>query len=86
MSRRNRLSTCSRCGREYEGDDACDHSTPVDVAFRTDEQSADEVPVSLDEMLSANAEDADVCAWLRSARPGDVYHGGLIVTCVEVAS
>lgn len=22
------ISTCSRCGREYEGEDACDHSTP----------------------------------------------------------
>ena len=41
-------------------------------------------PASLAEMLTVNADDTDLCLWLRRAVPGDFYNGGgEYCRCVE---
>lgn len=56
------------------------------IAFVTDEMVSADEPATLDEMLAANIDDAHVSSWLRSARPGDRYVGGLVVLCVEASA
>jgi hypothetical protein len=38
--------------------------------------SVDGMAYSLASMLEANRDDADICAWLRSARIGDEFQAG----------
>ncbi len=41
-------------------------------------------PVSLADLLAANADDAEVCEWARSAKPGDSFPA--LVECRAVAA
>lgn len=56
-----------------------DEALPVvDPAFEIDGRM-----VRLDDVLDANADDDDFCAWARQARPGDVYPAVADVRCVS---
>jgi hypothetical protein len=41
-------------------------------------------PVSLADMLAANADDAELCEWARGAKPGDTFPA--LVECRAVAA
>lgn len=59
--------------------------------MKQDDQQADTRTFDFDgatytaaQMLAANAHDDDVCTWVASAKPGDVYVGIVPVECREV--
>lgn len=39
-----------------------------------------------EQMLKANADDPDLCDWIRGAKPGDLFPDGAQCLCVEGAS
>ena len=67
--------------------------TPLQLTLRNTEPISGDVqfvvdgnpPCSLSDMLHANADDAEVCEWARTAQPGDTFPALAECRCIASA-